>query len=1557
MRGKTTPKNTLCLNGRRPERLGNSHRGRKSPLALLLMLFALFAPNIASAEIVTTTYDFKGSIDANNTEVTMGASDADYTNCQYFTKIGNVSDPGRFAAWGSWILTEGHKKGLYSNNGGGRQFLVNNLYANDVVTFDVVDNYDTSQTISLVSTGTATANGNTFTMKEKGKLVVSITRYWSIKSITIKHNDEASYGYDPAIEVYDLYNVTGSYGTSDADFQLNGRTAKYVTNLSAGLALNNRIAISTTSANNTNQWSLDHGLKSSWSWHNISICNLVEGDRVRITYMGNATFSSAGQNGGYNGCAAFKDTENNGEYIENQVTEISNGMTVEAKSTRWDNQCNTNINTSYFYTVLEEGHLDIGLSDGSRICKIEIYADHQAQMVDRYGTTPADGNTSYFDTTGQLETKHHIVPGGLHVYVGNDNANQHAEVVRSDEGPVSFVYDQDHFKMARYPTFGNFTFGSEVPATGTFYKFVPDVNGKMKVKFKAASINYHDYFNHKGNEAYDQNGTPNEVTNTAQCPYYLTEGQNNVKWNTTKGNGATVTSNEIDVTAGQTYYLYGWWNNTSDAFNIETSACGVAELIEVTFVPDKYIYPLAKWVESGATEVEAADIHGYNQNQVCIKKKSDNIESCSAVIENGKLKVKNITYKANTNPGGVVLVKVGDKNNDADPVYALTIAYDASFNPQVVGTDVDGNDIIRTQGYTWNFSDDPLNGLKWNNKNAEADVTPFGTYFNNFATAEKDANGIPTNGTNGNSFLAEEINKGDWTFNYRVKKNGSFMDPRFLNNYDMEGDNADMMWDTQGIIINAGSTQSCIFNEHGVSIDHTNKTQADPDRYVGFLEGGEFIIPKLKKNDRVIVYMGSGNGSGSIAMRFNITNALDAMRHPIDPADSYWVGGSQWNVPNGHNDPYYRGCYHFYAAEDGDMKFKMAGGSMCKLYSIKIYRGEREETNGVQENGGGYTILATKAQNGTVTTGKTSWNLHFRGKGEAVADGTGKNSEVNEIIAHSGNITHYANSDLVRTGDQGVEYTNQGEIGMLRIRVKCMDYNKNYVTDFSERNITLALHETMSYPYTWDFTDINGFSVNDLKAEDDIAETENEFEERGQDLSMWVKDEESGEYAMNLYGPTSGYTNQSIIFENSKGISGNQLYAGDKVIPETKGLWFYFDNNDPAYNGVMKIGEDGLRLANESYENGATCQPGESMRRGWWNYKMVIPNVPADAAVYLRAARDESVKEGDISFRPWSPTSGAYVDVTEPFFYRSYQFNGMGSKAVIGSDANSKLYEANDGSGDYILAIYNSGSERNLTLTLNGWVLKKLAVSEDFKTLDDLGWASESRARVIDPELTSFLTGENIETVFVTDVNCGAPGKGGTLTLANPTATQVLMANTDGETGACLLHNTAGTPVKILNNGFHLFVPDMHDYKGGSENNQKTLTDESVSLLKAQVSAGDIPAVFGSYTNYILSNKRYYQDQATTTDTDAFYRIRGNSVHSNGNNAYLPLLTADVAPSTSGSGFGFFFEGNQPVDGISEVSTDAATTVNAYTIGGQKLQSLPKTSGLYIINGKKVVIK
>ena len=103
-----------------------------------------------------------------------------------------------------------------------------------------------------------------------------------------------------------------------------------------------------------------------------------------------------------------------------------------------------------------------------------------------------------------------------------------------------------------------------------------------------------------------------------------------------------------------------------------------------------------------------------------------------------------------------------------------------------------------------------------------------------------------------------------------------------------------------------------------------------------------------------------------------------------------------------------------------------------------------------------------------------------------------------------------------------------------------------------------------------------------------------------------------------------------------------------------------------------------------------------------------------------------------------------------------YNFEGNGNSQVYGpvEVSGTSTVINNVKYADYVFAIMNNEStKRHLTFSFGGYLLKKLAVSTDFKKLNIRGWTTESRDHVIDPELTAYLTGKNIETCIVTGVD------------------------------------------------------------------------------------------------------------------------------------------------------------------------------------------------------------
>ena len=1356
---------------------------------LLLLLFGLLMPQKGWADIVTTTYDFT----TKDGDKTVTYSSTTERNCTYFTKIGQVSDPGRFAAQNpdKWVFERTSGQGVTSNTiglcnnyGSGRRFLVSNLYAGDVVTFDVVglNGSQTDVTTASESSG-ATKSNNSFTMSEKGSLVVWIANLSSIKTITVQHDNSALYEYDPAVEIYDLSGINSGAvsATNSAGYKFyDGGYNALILDNPPGYSLNNRVVV----MNDNFTWA--YGLQNSRNNAKrlVGINNLLEGDRVVITYSGEAWFSSDHSDVTKAFSAAgnvFKDNNNDGELNNGETLIEGPGEDVESGAV---------------YTMTADGHLDIALGNSAKITKIEIYSDHAAQMLDRFDASK--GYTAYFSKTGQLMDKEHNL-GGLEIHVGNENDTQHAIVVSSDEGPVSFVYDLAHYKMARHATWGSFNVWNELPVTGTFYKFIAETNGKMTLRMKAYSVRYSNY----GSQDATKDGGETQVS--SQCPYYVMVKNGNTPQEVTsqtKNNGATVTFSNITVEAGKTYYLYGWWNG-SDL----SADCGVAELIDVTFMPDNLVYPLAKYVASGTT----SDDHLANvsntttNNDLHIKKKSANISSCEPYVEDGVLKIRNIVFAEGQNPGGTILIKVGNPNDDAAPVFAYTIAYDASFNMP--------EGAARSEGHTWDFSTNPLKGLKWNNTSGEADVVDFGKGAGPGLLYDEMHETLPDGTTHS-----------DWTLKYVTDKGTTQRDPMYLNKYAMEGDNADMMWDTEGLIFNTAANQSCINNEFdGVANHNSGGTATDPDRFVGVRNGGSFTIPKLEAGDRVVIFMGSANAYTSF---FNITGALDAIGKTIEPTDEYNAGGSLWSTMGGACQ--YRGAYQFIST-GGDMTFTLTKGELVKLYSIQIYAGVKLATTDASRANGNTTYNGDEYVPGyqvfndwrTETPGRIYLTIHYRGKGERL--------KVPTVLYKSGTVN--TDESHLMYGEVGTDNapfiffkSEKDQYGVFRMRIEDYELGNKYVADYALQNITVNYLDKKNYPYTWDFTDLKdyantstriqaertkiaNYNPRTLTGDYDIEFMNNSVGEDVKTIEQWKEYAEEGGIPAGL-----GLHVRNEPYSGGLMWDYGQLYAGNEPFGESFGLSMEAPGANEKYNGGLRLTDEGL------------CLTG-----GNWTIR--VPQVGTVASVYVRAKQ-------------------------------------VGSREItagVGDAETAFTYEgtATDGTGDKIYAVKGTGED--MKLVFNNLIIKKIAVSQDTKTVNKLGYATESRNVEIDPELMGYMTGTGLKAYTVTNVTYGdKPGDKASVTLTQIPAENVMGKATSGDHRAYIIYNTDDVkPVSILDGGFNLFVPDMHDESTASSP-KKSILDVSGNPLVSSINGGSIPQSDGGFTNYLMNYKYTGADGKST---------------------------------------------------------------------------------------------
>ena len=359
--------------------------------------------------------------------------------------------------------------------------------------------------------------------------------------------------------------------------------------------------------------------------------------------------------------------------------------------------------------------------------------------------------------------------------------------------------------------------------------------------------------------------------------------------------------------------------------------------------------------------------------------------------------------------------------------------------------------------------------------------------------------------------------------------------------------------------------------------NETTVADGGGERYLTIRKNGGFIIPDLEKGDQVYIYMVHSinaakgvqldNGSYKDGVKFTVTNALDALKNPI--TTPVCTGGSTWGpwISSGKWSRQYYGAMHFYAAAKGDMKFTFDGyedKDYVKLCYIRIYRHDQDIitiTEDMVSNTGGYEILVRQNANGTFEPTELH-TLELR-----TTQAVGVNQQF-EVLECSGNLTKDKFSGWCTTRNRGYSTnpmiydinvnTNEPVFGAALVRGKDYDHSGQYCLDYADRIIAVGYRQTMKYPYTWDFTDIDTYSsekfANEATAYEDTTR-------------IW--NAANGGYDLH---------NSSFASNNRNFAAGTQLYANDEFIEEAAGLGLSTLNQARGRNGDFNISPSGIRI-------------------------------------------------------------------------------------------------------------------------------------------------------------------------------------------------------------------------------------------------------------------------------------------------------------------------------------------------------------------------------------------
>ena len=1129
----------------------------------------------------------------------------------------------------------------------------------------------------------------------------------------------------------------------------------------------------------------------------------------------------------------------------------------------------------------------------------------------------------------------------------------------------------------------NYVYGDEFttiwPLCGNYFYFFPEVDGLLEIEYYCEGSNEINAFWYKQDP--DGNILPGNGNGQPKIQFINQYGQNTNSF-TDGGNNYKMM---VNVKRGGIYFLCSLPTNI-------THERPIFRLKSYTFIPIFRVAPLYKVVKNTEVNTTAtekvAEIfggpytdldgieHGYNINSYDIANNTfernaepearvkclGNVVSAKAKVEyvdgHQYLSFSDIHFRGEDestneageafNPGGAVVAHVNNKEGEAS--FVLTIAYDAADakwdkrdgkDTRVAATP-DGEEVKHWDFYSGQGDYITKRGGAISYNGTESYTTEMNAGWNLGKYGEDDGTRYADdpNGWKAKTRLFKETHKADgltadWEIDWVDVPNKK--EKIFKSIYDMVADNADMIHETAGLVFFTDPNELGLWNENAAP------ESSYQDRFIGLIGGGKLVIPRLKEDDRVVIKMGCfGNVVDKGDSEFEqkavlwLKNAKDAEGTVIPEETDYIIGGSEPFAEPAKALMYPHGEYHFMVnqtsdSDDDDFTIQLKEGGLLKIYSIDIYR------NAANDNA---DILTENVVTGLepemlFKDGEADRNMvcHLR------YSGWQEISEFNKLDQVRGNLGELTKNDFTRTDNEVQPYSTytslfkNGDFGSFRARmaVKTKDDANTFVTDYAPGCIAVDYLETKPYPYTWDFTDLVPESLGNANAAI-TAEKNRTAPDLFDDFNGWkVVDGEN---------VTTGLRNApeeepGVLFAN-----GGQIYASDKMFVESAGIGLKRSIDDPddaeLLNNSVNVTADGLVLNSTSSEF----------------HKLVIPQVDADAAIYVRA----------------TPISGATI------------------KAQFSTDGETgESFDYTSTVGDDVIYAMQNDTKQDVELWLNGMTVKKIGVSRDPKTVNAKGWATESRDRVIDPELTAYLTGYDIETCLVTAFD----KENRTVTLSrayDPTAESndalVMRSFTgNGQNGANIIHNIDNGEVKILNNGFHLFVPDMHDYiadRTDDFTNLKELTngDSWRNLLVSQLEEGTIPMKETrtwkysesdtgeslECTNYAMSYRYYVVDQegeiidpTLQSGDEAFYRIVKDGASSSANKGYLPLPTQDMQVNGRYANmFSVVYEGEET--GIQDLKNAPAENVY-YTIDGQMLNGVPTIRGIYIVNGKKVVIK
>lgn len=590
------------------------------------------------------------------------------------------------------------------------------------------------------------------------------------------------------------------------------------------------------------------------------------------------------------------------------------------------------------------------------------------------------------------------------------------------------------------------------------------------------------------------------------------------------GDGSLATAT-FALDANQTYLLYV----QGSVFALKSLSYG-----------DAYFEHYYAITTIGSTYTQT--VSNMNNPVYSIVGKEGDIASTGVTIDSSTGEVSNITA------GGAL--KIQATNGIKTCYYYLTVAYPATDYP----------------GHLWNFCTD-VDG-DGNEVRRELDVS------DNLKTA-------PTPVATTTDDYGEE-----WRFEYKNSNTGVERDPRWYRSNAVDGDNAFIVKETNGLVFVTGGRNFYLRNDEA-EFTHIGI------RGVGI--GASFTIPALTAGDIIeIMWRHDSSGSGSA---FTATNVTDLRGKDVD--EEFLITES---ARRGNSNTRFVGYYSF-IAKGGDVTFTLQDAGNCDIQSIRIYKGPYRSTmrdinlsnnipapttmlldnvqqgytynycnqlystatgpamyvlKGYRKNNGG-TLGVDYDHTGCVTGSNASYYPEYFTDEDAYPVSDAEKTRLYELRKNIVGLEMYNDTwqSSRNSYNNGVIKATSGW-GKVTIRMNNYTNDMKYVIGYTpDYTLTIGSAPHQTYPYTWDFTKISGGTVT---GESDNVLYSIEAEGSNSNFSgmaptNWFKNE-NGQFMLNTdnsgdtgsqYVPGAVLVTQDRALSKFKGAPYTDKYAKDEL--------------------------------------------------------------------------------------------------------------------------------------------------------------------------------------------------------------------------------------------------------------------------------------------------------------------------------------------------------------------------------------------------------------------------